>query len=279
MKKYFLLCAAALCMTSCLNDDDETPVKDDGLRVVTFEDATVPSVGNFWTSLVDDPQYDGPLLYQNFNSENYTYDTDYSWKDPNTHLYSEIPWVKFNYSPYPTRSFGSGGVAISNYRNEDISSATFKEQLTIPFTENNNANFAVVYQGNPENVEYLPSIRFEDNKARLIPGMYITLTSYTQNSIINGDTYTTPFDAKDQYTITFIGYNGSTETTRVNVVLNVNNIQQLMTGWYGIDLSSLGKVTEVKFLIDSTKKNDYGISTPTYFAFDNVYVQLNKGEY
>lgn len=276
MKKYLWLCAAALCFTSCLNDDDETPVKDDGLRVVTFEDASVPSVGNYWTSLVDDPQYGGPLLYQNYNPENWTYDTEYSWKDPNTQLFSEIPWVNFYGSM--TRSFSSGGVAISNYRNESISSATFEKQLTIPFTENNNTNFAVVYQGTQE-VQYLPSIRFADDKARLIPGMYITLTSYTQNSIINGDEYTTPFDAKDQYTITFIGYNGSTETTRVNVVLNVNNIQQLMTGWYGIDLSSLGKVTEIKFLIDSTKKNDYGISTPTYFAFDNVYVQLNKGEY
>ena len=183
MKKYFLLCAAALCMTSCLNDDDETPVKDDGLRVVTFEDATVPSVGNYWTSLVDDPQYSGPLLYQNYNPENWTYDTEYSWKDPNTQLFSEIPWVNFYGSM--TRSFSSGGVAISNYRNESISSATFEKQLTIPFTENNNTNFAVVYQGTQE-VQYLPSIRFADDKARLIPGMYITLllTHRTLSSMV-----------------------------------------------------------------------------------------------
>ena len=276
MKKYFLLCAAALCMTSCLNDDDNGTIPDDGLRVVTFEDSSVPSVKGFWSSLIDDPQYGGPLLYQNYNPEDWTYDTEYSWADPNTKLASEIPWVNFYGSM--TRSFGSGGVAISNYRQEDIKSATYEKQLAVPFSESNNSNFAVVYQGTTDE-QYLPSIHFSDSKARLIRGMYITLTSYTQNSIFNGDEYTTPFDAKDNYTITFIGYNGSDEPKKVNYVINVNNAHDLLAGWIPVDLSILGKVTEIKFLVDSSKKNDYGIATPTYFAFDNVYVQLNPGEY
>ena len=97
MKKYFLLCAAALCMTSCLNDDDNGTIPDDGLRVVTFEDSSVPSVRGFWTSLIDDPQYGGPLLYQNYNPEDWTYDTEYSWADPNTKLASEYEDALFQF--------------------------------------------------------------------------------------------------------------------------------------------------------------------------------------
>jgi hypothetical protein len=39
--------------------------------------------------------------------------------------------------------------------------------------------------------------------------------------------------------------------------------------WRWFDLSSLGAVTSIEFAIFTTKSDEYGFTTPTYFCLDN----------
>jgi hypothetical protein len=40
--------------------------------------------------------------------------------------------------------------------------------------------------------------------------------------------------------------------------------------WQFCDFQSLEKVTSLSFAFDSTKKNDYGPTTPTYMCIDDI---------
>ena len=46
--------------------------------------------------------------------------------------------------------------------------------------------------------------------------------------------------------------------------------------WQWVDLSSLGEVKSVSFKMEGTKKNNYGLTTPTYFASTTLMVYATK---
>ena len=77
------------------------------IRVLTFEDADYRGSGNMlgrkdWSSLIDSPQYNGPLLYPN-SEENV-----YNWHDEgNTELASRLV------NAYGDGNFWTGGMAVS----------------------------------------------------------------------------------------------------------------------------------------------------------------------
>ena len=71
---------------------DETPYD---LRVLTFEDADYKGGANFaggsdWTSLIDDPQYGGPLLYGSSGTGFTTESEAYKWTDENNTMLSHV---------------------------------------------------------------------------------------------------------------------------------------------------------------------------------------------
>ena len=89
MRKFFTL--AALCLAAlCANAQDEAGYT---IRTLTFEDADFkgddPTFGGekSWSSLIDEPQYGGPMLYgtgAGFSSE----EEAYKWTDENNTLLS-----------------------------------------------------------------------------------------------------------------------------------------------------------------------------------------------
>ena len=101
------------------------------LRVLTFEDADYKGGTNFagghdWTSLIDDPQYGGPLLYgegSGFSS----LEEAYTWTDTsNTELRSTLC------NGYNSWCYWSGGHAVSNYASGDIAAyGGYTTQLTV----------------------------------------------------------------------------------------------------------------------------------------------------
>lgn len=128
MRKFFTL--AALCLAAlCANAQDEAGYT---IRTLTFEDADFkgddPTFGGekSWSSLIDDPQYGGTLLYGSgagVSSE----EEAYKWTDENNTLLSNT--LSEGYGSW---CYWSGGHAISNYASADIKTyGSFNSQLTV----------------------------------------------------------------------------------------------------------------------------------------------------
>ena len=73
-----------------------------------------------WSSLIDSPQYNGPLLYPN-SEENV-----YNWHDEgNTELASRLV------NAYGDGNFWTGGMAVSDYVDTDLGNGDFNHQLAV----------------------------------------------------------------------------------------------------------------------------------------------------
>lgn len=218
--------------------------EDDGVEIVDFE-------GDYWSSLIDNPQYYGELLYGE-DARNY------SWTDANTHLHGGMTnaWGGLY-------GFSEGGVAISNYVDANYAEErSYDIQLSVPVT-NGSDNFAVVYCG--------AGIDFSDNVAREIKSMDLCLTTYVLSVIKNGNAFARPLtDEGDFFNLIVTGYNGEEVVGSKTIYLVKDG--SFLTGWMTADLSSLGKVTRLDFSMESSDSSDYGPNTPAYFAIDNVRV-------
>ena len=110
-------------------------------------------------------------------------------------------------------------------------------------------------------------------KAFVVPGMYVCNTPWVVDAIVNGDGMSddngAPFGADDYFTLTITGsLNGVDANSQVRVELAKGT--EYIKDWTYVDLSSLGKVDALKFALTSSKKNTYGVTTPLYFAIDNL---------
>ncbi|MBO5021324.1 MAG: hypothetical protein J6D52_11725, partial [Clostridia bacterium] len=157
------------------------------LRILTFEDEDYKgginfAGGNNWSSLIDDSQYGGDLLY----GDGMGYPTEeeaYKWHDEgNTELSSRLC------KSYDAFAFWSGGHAISNYNTADIETyGDYQSQITVYKADveelattggghNGSDNFAVHYGYMDDSAynmaEELPALSFADGKARVIDHMY-----------------------------------------------------------------------------------------------------------
>lgn len=239
MKKYLLTFAVlAMGMTMFTSCDDEDEVKT---ATLTFEGAN-------WNALIDNPQYNGPLLYgENAKA--------YAWIDPTTGLSGglTLAWG----GQY---GFSEGGTAISNYIDADlVNHGNYNYQLAVP-TSNGSSNFAVVYCD--------ATIKFPAGVSRVIRSMQIGPTTYELGVVTNGDGYAASLAESGNFTLTITADNGNT----LDVDMARNG--KIMNTWTKVDLSGLGKVNSLSFTMDGSDKSDYGVKHPKYFAFDNVVVEL-----
>ena len=261
------------------------------LRVLTFEDAdykggTNFAGGNDWTSLIDDPQYGGKLLYGEGNGFS-SLEEAYTWADANnTWLTSTLC------NGYGSWCYWSGGHAVSNYATGDIADyGGYTTQLTIYKKgvsgltrtgggHNGSDNFAVHYgymDGSQYNMtEVLPSISFADGEARVIDSMYVTTTTYLLNCCINGNDLTANIGENDWVKLVATGYDANGEKTGETELYLVNGPKNIVMDWTKWDLSGLGKVQKVEFNVTGSSDNGAGFSQPAYFAYDDVIVRFEK---
>ena len=239
MKKYLLTLAvlgmSMMVFTAC--DDEEK----ENLATLTFE-------GEKWNALIDNPQYNGTLLYGEKA-------TSYKWSDEQTGLNGglTLAWG----GQY---GFSEGGVAISNYIDADLANhASYNYQLAVP-ASNGSKNFAVVYCD--------AKISFAEGVKRVVRSMVIGPTTYELGVVTNGDGYAASLKDGGNLTITITADNG--KTLDVDMARN----GKIMTTWTEVDLSSLGAVNSLTFTMDGSDRSDYGVKHPKYFAFDNVIVEL-----
>lgn len=248
-------------------------------RILTFEDADYKGTGNYlgnsdWSSLIDNPQYYGPLLYPESGEL-------YNWSDDNnTNLASELP------NGWGDNKYWGGGHAISNYVDMTISNGSYSTQLSVYYQDattnygghNGSQNFCVHFGYKDDyNPATLPYIYFSDGIARTVDHMYVMCNTYIVNSMVNGDGFTQPLASDGYVKITAIGYDeDSNEAGQSEFYLAKDG--QYIQEWTRWDLSGLGKVSMIEFNIsgDSSNYNSYGLGRPAYFCYDDVAVVFEE---
>lgn len=252
------------------------------MRILTFEDEDYRGSGNYlgykdWSSLIDTPQYDGPLLYpENADGE------IYRWYDENnTFLASQLT---NNYKDH--KYWGGGGHVISDYVEMDLSKGDHLHQLSVywkdPVTgyggHNGSKNFCV-HNGYRDNSGFtdnraLSSFYFKDGVARVVDHIYIMWSTYLANCVFNGNSLTAPLDPDGYVKVIAIGYDAEGKKVEHEPEYYLagkgGNIQE----WTKWDLSSLGKVSKIEFNMAGDSDNGYGFSQPAYFCYDDVAVRF-----
>ena len=169
-------------------------------------------------------------------------------------------------------------VTVSNLQNTTFSwtNPNFDQYAAAGKAAQGN-NYAVWYYNwyGPSNVVL--------DEAQTLTGMAVTNNTYVLDAILNGDGMSEeaggkglPFHAGDYFKLIVTGYLNETETGSVEFYLadfratTPGEKWYYAENWQWVDLSSLGKVDEIGFAVETTKKNTYGGTTPSYFCFDNL---------
>lgn len=242
-----LLLMAGFTFTACDEDDDFNPgIEEEQTVTVDFE-------GSYFSALVDTPQYGGPMLYGELSN-------NYRWTDPTTQLTGGMTnkWGGMY-------GFSEGGVAISNYVDEKIDSLhSYTDQLAVPVS-NGSHNFAVVYDE--------ATIFFADEVAREVKSIDFVGTTYMLSVAKLGDGFSARALTRsdDYFNVLIEGFDGEESKGTVKVTVCVAG--GFMSKWYTCNLSSLGKVTSLKFTMEGSDTGVYGLNTPAYVAIDNVVIK------
>jgi len=185
----------------------------------------------------------------------------------------------------------SQGFAYSNMTDSVTSGLANAYSAKASHGNNNSSNYALAIQDNFNGV--YPTIKLTGQSANsVVTGMYVTNTTYAANSMRDGDfagkKFGSPNDAngnpdgtngEDWFLLTIKGYTGGTLTTdSVNFYLadfrfSNNALDYIVSDWQYVDLTSLGAVDSVVFTMTSSDVGQFGINTPTYFAFDDFGAQ------
>ena len=257
------LCLAAICASAQSYE----------VRTLTFEDADYRGSGNVvgemnWSSLVDNPEYNGSLLYGDGAST-------YMWYDEGN---TELVWDGLVDSGMG-QAFWSGGSAVSNYYAEDFSQADYTRQLSVPLAASSN-QFLVVF--NSVNLQGYPSFTnctpfyFSDDKARVIESVDVINTAYVLNSLTNGDSFAPAATDESQFVVHFEGTHADGTTSEVTFLLADG--RNFVTDWTSVDLTPLGEVKSLRTYVTGSAdlEGDWGLNTPGYVALDNIKVRFEK---
>ena len=107
----------------------------------------------------------------------------------------------------------------------------------------------------------------------VVPGFYITNSSYAYTSMMNGDGFAKKFGKGDWFKLTITGYGADDAVTATKEYyladLRDEATAYIINDWRYVDLTSLGAVAKIGFTLSSSDNGDYGMNTPGYFCFDN----------
>ncbi len=246
MKKnlFFAVAAlAALTFTSCSKEDNPgSPV----YTTISFEDKTLGEYG-IWYGDENGTKFD------NWGSE--AYSCTYEEKGvtfPVNYTPSWASWSGYGISNRTETTYtpSLGGVNPAQF-NSIVGKAY------------NGENFCVIYPfGEPISI----------TDGAVVKGFYYTNEAWVVDAILNGDGMTPgKFEADDWLKCTVTGETIDGTTSSVDIMLAENG--DYVKDWKFVDLSSLGKVVKLTFTFDGTKKNDWGLTTPTYMCIDQIILE------
>lgn len=227
--------------------------------MVTFDDLTLPAAAG-----------DGGGTYANPNNGENEYYRDGTGMDTDG--------VGGTGSLNP---FTSGGAVFNSYRDDDwfywegwaYSNTT--DTLTAGFTNQYSAiagggadgssNYGVAYRGFAG--QAIPTVSFNDPV--VVTGAYFTNTTYSYDSMLNGDFFVTAFTDGDWQDLIVTGRDASsasTGTVTVSLADFRGGQSFFLLDWQLVDLSGLGPVSSLEFSFDGSQVDN----VPSYVAMDNL---------
>jgi hypothetical protein len=116
-----------------------------------------------------------------------------------------------------------------------------------------------------------------------LAGGYFTNTTYAALSMRDGDGFAKKFggasgDDPDWLLLSVLGYDaGDALTGSVDIYLADyrfadNSLDYILDEWLWVDLTGLGAVQSVEFIISGTDVGEFGVNTPAYFALDDLVI-------
>ena len=113
---------------------------------------------------------------------------------------------------------------------------------------------------------------FADGQERKILECQVNSTTYFLNIAQNGNPFSAPLAEDDRVVISATGYDSSgVETATVTKTLARKG--EYIKQWTPWDLSALGRVVKVRFNIEGGPMTEWGMTTPKYFAIDNIAIE------
>lgn len=205
----------------------------------------------------------------------------------------EIPVDSFLNDSGAVGSFSSQGISFPNTFTPEFQSwngwsvSTKTDTLTAGFT---NQYSAIAGSGFEESDTYMVSFEFGENKIYMedgpiqLSGLYINNGTYAYISMRDGDGFTKQFggesgDDPDFFLLQILGYRNDTITAdTVDFYLadyrfNDNNQDYILKEWTYADVSSLGEVDSIGFILSSSDNGQFGMNTPAYFCVDQIIIQ------
>lgn len=197
----------------------------------------------------DDPSYENPGTSSQFVSGSFAFDTE---------RHTSTWW---------------GGFALSNQTSTVFESYADQFKSAVG-SGHNSANYAVVYSYTGAN--YAANVTNAADGAD-VSGFYVTNTANNVNAYVNGDGMSTApggFAKGDWFKMTVNVVKADNTTASMDYYLadyradNEADHYYLDT-WQWVDLRQFGKIKKVTFEFEGTKRNAYGLTTPTYACLDD----------
>lgn len=197
----------------------------------------------------DDPSYTSPGTSSQFVSGSFAFDTE---------RHTSTWW---------------GGFALSNQTSTVFESYADQFKSAVG-SGHNSANYAVVYSYTGAN--YAANVTNAADGAD-VSGFYVTNTANNVNAYVNGDGMSTApggFAKGDWFKMTVNVVKADDTTASIDYYLadyradNEADHYYLDT-WQWVDLRQFGKIKKVTFGFEGTKRNAYGLTTPTYACLDD----------
>jgi len=250
MKRRTLLAIAAFAaiFASC---EKPSPINPEETVTLSFEES-------WFTSLIDDQQYGGSLLYSS---------ADYTW----TAGAISHKNIKADWSSYGMGWGWDSGAAVSNYTMPGYGDYT--TQLAVKTDaknggHNGSANF-LVYYGHDYGYNTLPEFTVSGVDNFKLKEVYVNNTAYGLSNCFDKDGNCTILDGQEIYVeLTATTGSGATVSSKFYLVKGSN----VVTDWTKWDLSGLTdeKIVSFKLNVDGNIANDYGFSYPAYCALDDL---------
>ncbi len=105
----------------------------------------------------------------------------------------------------------------------------------------------------------------------MVKSIWVNVTTYFANVWKNGNGLSEP-GGEAVFKIVAYAFDASGNEIASHPSFTLADGSDMISGWQEFDLSSLGKVSKLTFNLECSTNNGYGMSLPSYFAFDDVSV-------
>lgn len=194
--------------------------------------------------------------YGEKNGNNYFYSGMFRFANQYNATYNS--WKGFAYANWKTNAYDMNIGYGNQYRN------------VVGGGADSSASYAVVFD--TAVMEYV----VDTLGGMEIVGMYVTNNVMTRKSVLEGDDFAgEPFHEGDYFKMLVHGQSPDGSVKTLEYYLADYRSQDtaehyLVNHWEWMDLTSLGKVKRLGFSFDASRRNAYGLLTPTYAMLDNI---------